>query len=196
MRSCLKMQKEWSLIMFVNGPASRSISRCRSPNSSTIKKLNILVDCLISDHIKFVMSANDVTPSHSFNIALLKAHVAMEPSVSMVLSPSVDSNLSRKCFLGGVSSGSSLSLQPRSETKIATRSHHWNVSSIWCLGRSSHEIFQMLLLRKPPLTDNHDSYPRSWRRSHTCKVSHHHPSIQHTGSIGQWPVCYWNMPCL
>ena len=160
--------------------------------------MNFLVDCLISDRIEFTMSANNVTPLSFFTVSLLKAHLTMEPRrVShWYFSPRLLQICHRKCFLRRVWSASSPCLQPRSETKIATRSHYWNVSSAWCLDGSSHEIFQVLLLRRPPLSDNHDSYPRSWRQSLPCKVSYHHQSIQHTGDIWKLPVCYWNMPCL
>ena len=80
--------------MLATGLASQSDSHCRLPNSSTIKKLNFLVDCLISDCIKFTMSANYVTPSSSFTIALLKVHLTIKPRVSLILFPSFTSNLS------------------------------------------------------------------------------------------------------
>ena len=56
------MRKEWSLDVLGTDLASGFVSRCRSPNSSTIKKLHFLVDGLISDCFKFTMFANDATP--------------------------------------------------------------------------------------------------------------------------------------
>ena len=64
------------------------------PKGTTSKNVNFSVETFNSDLINSITSDKSATPSSVFTIPRLNAHFEIEPSVSLILFPSLASNLS------------------------------------------------------------------------------------------------------